>query len=739
MTATGHLGQYVLYSYKNGSTYNLGFCKMGLGFATSTNHTDVLNLGGVIANSSRPHGVVVVRGKAYIKAFPTGGSDKLGLFTWEIKPDGTQQVGYWGLLGPTIPARLASAGQSVAYGSWDGSVIQEINASVTTITLYQTGTLAGLTPPFEAWIDTEKVNVTAIATGTPTLYDTLTVTRGYGGTTAAAHARNSLIWAPLSWATADHPVGCSLGWKYSYCWKNKNGQYSNRAKLETNITAIPSITPPISGLVPKITVTCPSDTTEYPKILILRSTDGGGTFFPLTEIDNPGTPTTNFEDKYYPTGSVAATQGITYDGPIRSTVVGVTFNTPVPDTALSGQYSGPGLLTNSPLPPVAAPKIIGADFPEKSTPLRYWKNRIWVAINNILFFTSAEELPYGIPEESCDTSETGGFFRFQENITQIFPTNDALLIFTRGGRILKMTGTTKDTFVPEHYRQNQPYLAEHPTAITSVGDKVFYVSGDYNVVMMDENSSRIISHPLGTHVRDAVSAGKKVFLDHYEGSGREWLVLGLLAPPDSANKSGQIFIYDLYKSHKLTRNYADNIERETMDLPEKTFDFWNSPWDTEATTILVCPYNTETSNTKKAIFQSPNYYIDTFTDPINYVTSPYQFVAITGVMENPAGYHVSTHAIGGLQPNVWGVRLERLEYAGDRDPSISIYRDSLWIEPTPLKQDHLQYLRKSGGYRVIQATLDGIGKYFAVKIEQNPNRPVNLQKLTVTFQPGAGV
>lgn len=742
--STGKIAQYIIASYYKTSTakYEIAVFNRGI---VSGDPLFVYN--GLITGSVRPHEIVVIRGKAYIKSFPSSGTDKLGMYTLEVLPDETIEVNNWGLLGPTIPARLASTGMGYIFGS--ALVTRGINSTDTSVIIHQGGVLAGqqiisLTPPYNAYIDQEKVTVTAKTINTPFGYDTLTITRGVDGTTATNHPYYSLIWATPAWNTADYAIDVTLGWKYSYCWKNKNGQYSNRAKLETNLSQVPSVTPPLDGLIPKITVTCPSDTTQYPKILILRSTDGGGTFFPLTEIDNPGTATVDFEDKYLPTGATAATNGITYDGPIYSTVAGVTFNTPVPDTFLSGGYSGPGLLTNSPLPTVTPPKIVGTDYPEKSTSLVYWKNRIWVAINNILYFTSNEELAYGIPEESCDTSNEGGFFRFQDNITQIFAFNDSLLIFTRSGRVLRMLGNTKDTFTPEAWLENVGFAADQPRAIVKNGEKLYFLSNNYHVIMLDTNSNRIISHPLGKSISTAIKAGLKVFLTVYKGDMKEWLCLGLLENPESSDEikntlRSKLYIYDLLKSHQLTRNYSDNIPRETIELPEKTFDFWNSPWDIgSVTAMLACPYESF-NDTPQYMLMLDTSVVDTFSKVEDYGSATFDFVAITGMMENPVGNHVNSNRLAAVHPSLWGIRLERVQYDGDIDPDIKVFKDDLWLNSTPLKESDLQYIRPSRGYKTVVGTLNEVGKYFAVRLEvPQPRRPVNLQKLTLTFEPEAG-
>lgn len=747
LTATGKIGQFVLASVYKTSTsrWSLFYAKVGLTSGTSSNFTEVTSLG-EIRESTAPHEVVIVRGKAYVKMFPrTSASDKLGLYTWEMPVGGTQQVGYWGLLGPTIPAKVDGKGRR-SYGS--------ITSASTSVVVTST-TIGGSLPstPFTAVMDLEQVTVTAIATSTPGAgYDTLTITRGVNGTTATAHDDGTIILY-RAFSASNHNVSAAYGWAYSYCWKNKNGQYSNRAPLQTNLDDLPSKTGPITRLIPKITITCPTDTTEYPSILILRTTDGGGIFYPLTEIDNPGTSTASFEDKYFPTGSTAVSNAVIYDGPIYSRISGITFADPVEDEFLVGDQRGPDLDTNSPLPGVNLPKEIGTDTPLSSTSLAYFKNRIWVGVDNILWFTSFEELPYGIPEESCDTSSSGGFFRFQENISQIYATKDMLLIFTRKGRVLKLTGALKETFEVNQIGSGTGFAREHPAAICSAEDKIFYLSKDYHIYMMDENSERIISHPLGDSIATAATAGYKIHLSYYTANNTllktNWLVLGLYNQSDQT--LSRTYIYDLYKSQRLNRNYSDNIERSAQDLPEKTYDFWNAPWTIPAVCQISCPANDDNENGRNTMWfvtysggtSSIRPYEIT---PINLSNDgdlanvDWNFVANFNLFQNPPGNHINTMRAPGLHPNLYALYIERLVYPVDIDPDLGIYKDSLWQKSLPATQGPDQFLQNNEGYKTIWGTFNEVGKYFAPTIRMNrPRKPVNIQKLALVYDPEGGV
>lgn len=78
--------------------------------------------------------------------------------------------------------------------NWHARSNATINAAVTSLVLKASGA-TGLNVPCIIHNGTEKLAVTAIDVDTPSAgLDTLTVTRGYGGTTAASHTADSLFY-----------------------------------------------------------------------------------------------------------------------------------------------------------------------------------------------------------------------------------------------------------------------------------------------------------------------------------------------------------------------------------------------------------------------------------------------------------------------------------------------------------------------------------------------------------------
>ena len=94
-----------------------------------------------------------------------------------------------------------------------------------------------------------------------------TVTRAANGTTAAEHDDNSVV-IYRDWDASDHKVDVNWYWRYSYEIETVTGQISNRAPVQTNIDKLPSSSGPFFDLIPKLTVTGPNDTTNFPYLII---------------------------------------------------------------------------------------------------------------------------------------------------------------------------------------------------------------------------------------------------------------------------------------------------------------------------------------------------------------------------------------------------------------------------------------------------------------------------------------
>ncbi|MHA2642898.1 MAG: hypothetical protein V2G41_09655 [bacterium JZ-2024 1] len=474
--------------------------------------------------STKPHLVTIYNRRAYVKSFPDSASpEKLGTVIVEESSPGTLTVKTWGVLGPTVPARLVGA---ITY------LTSSLTESATTINVSSTSSFPAA--PFKIWIGDEVLNVTSKTA------NTFTATRGADGTTAQEHDMGTPVLY-RDWGASAHRVDVKFGWYYSYCYKTATGQYSNRADIERNPDNLPSFTGPFFDLKPKITVQGHPDTTNVPKIVILRSTDGDGQFRILEEIDNTGAGPINYQDDSLGSGPS-----------------GTTYEDPVPDNLLDTFTSAPSMTSNSPPPTVVPPQVIGTDTPSaNSYSMTTYASRIWLHVENYVFYSSREELRSGIAEESFPSGNSGNFFTFSEPVSGLRSTNDALYILTVSG-VYKLTGTTRDTFNVN--KISNIGMVPAADCSTSFEDKVAYISRRQDeIILIDGDKIRGISYPLYSEL-----STRPVFktLTHFRDNNG--VFIATTASIAGYGQSNVICLFDVQRSTRTGK------------------PFWHIPWQLQA-------------------------------------------------------------------------------------------------------------------------------------------------------------
>lgn len=654
--------------------------------------------------STVPHEAVPARGKLYIKAFPGASTgEKLGSVIFD-GTGGVVTVRPWGALGPTVGARL-------------NAVVGKLTASMTdTATTLNFSNAVGSFPgayPFTLQIEYEQVSVTS--SGGAGIYN---VTRGINGTVAAAHASTTLILYRSGWATSDHEITVSQGWFYTYALKSLTGNVTNRAPLEQNPDYPPSQTGPFSNLCPKIVLDLTgTDTVNFPTVCIYRTTDGGGTFYKLDEIANTGASIT-YEDKYFGSG-----------------VSGTTTNDPVPDDFLDTSQIAPSLTSNSPPPSCIAPAVVGVDAIQLSSPLAYYQGRIWYWIDNILFYSSQEELVEGIPEECFPSGLLGNFFRLREAGENIIATNAALYSWSETTTFI-LSGSTRETFNIQPLYDNYGTATDQHRAVTRFGSNVVFLTGDYRLaIIRDPNASQpeIISDPLYDDFRQILDSNTNVYfdLDYWADLEKEWLVVAVCTPDKPQNS--RIYVYDIKKSANTKQH------------------FWNVPWSIPATSLVSGLIPSPPSDQKRLLFYiaSATYnscvnYIDprvnVGTDSFNGTLQPYGWQIQTSLLTLPAGNHVNALRDPALDPALYGVMYDRVLYPGDLDPSVFLYTDDLWSSPESLKYVNSPTRRPaSKSYASRLLTHDRVGHRFAVEMQRDSTSDlVQVMNLSLIFLPDSG-
>lgn len=556
-------------------------------------------------SSTRVHMIVFSRGLAYVKSFPdpVTTSEKLGTVILD-GTGGSIVTKPWGLLGPSTPVHLSGA-------------ITMLTASVTATatTLNVTSTASFPAAPFTIWVGTEQMNVTAKAA------TTFTVTRAYGATLASEHADMTVV-RYYDWAASDHQVIVKFGWSYSYAYKSITGAISNRAPIEYNPDLMPSNTLAFLDMIPKMTLVGDADTTNIPTIVVYRSTDGGGDFYLLEEIANPGAGAFTYYDDSFGTGGTSS-----------------TYNDPVPDLKIDTFTLSPTLTSNSPPPTVVPPQVIGVDDPTpNSYAMANHSRRIFIAVANYLVFSAFEELRSGIPEEAFPTDlEEGGanYQVFNDVIVGLVSDNESLWIFTTKATY-RMFGSTKDAFyVTKVFDVGARQTELNATAASSNGN-IAFIANSGAIYMITDNGNTIdrISDPMPLTGGQAITSSRWASLYFYKTATQEYLFLASTAYPTEV--TSEIYLYDVQLSKE--RRKPMWISRWTIGGIVTAFAA------TEANSSLVTGVFISIGTTGSSIVTQlrENNLVAPTDLQINGTQTPVQAFLYTMPIRVPPGNHVNT-------------------------------------------------------------------------------------------------
>lgn len=653
--------------------------------------------------SKHPHIAVPARGLLFIKGFPDT-SEKLGSVIFD--GHGTIPVlRPWGLLGPTVPARV-----NFGYNTLANPVLE---SDTTITTKYPHPNQDFPAPPFEISINQERMTVTAVS-GT-----TWTVTRGLDGPQSIrAHPANSRIYRHTAGPNSTNPFRVNFGWRYAYAWRTSLGHVSNRSPEQDNPDAIPNFTGLVRNRCPQVIVQGHPDTENVKKIVIYRTTDGGGTYYYLDEIDNPGNVPVTYTDSSYETG-----------------ISGGTFSDPVPDVFLNQAALAPTLTSNSPPPSNTPPSVVGVDSIQFSGVIEYYAGRIWYAIGNLLFFSAQEELQSGVPEEAFPSGLRGNYFRFQNPITGLAATKDALVITTETMTYV-LSGESKETFNVNILFEQVGHPLRHPLSMCKFEENLAMLTNDHRVILFSPTSGgklfRTISEPLDLLVTAEISAGAEITLSYLADYNKRWLILAANYA-DDPRKSRQ-YIYDLNRTEAMKR------------------DVWFTPWKIPAS-IAVPVRLSEVRSQRQLLFFTMNPVtgkggfsrLDSvagkFSDDLfgELEDVPFSCAFTTNPFQIPPGNHVNVLRRPGLTPNIYSVWVNKNNAPGD-NISVSYYLDDLYTEPiAPTLEESPARREQSKGYVTKVWPINKVGNRIAIEVRQpKTTEPMILYSLGITFAPESG-
>lgn len=653
-----------LYETSNGKIYIMGSFIYDAGGGLSDYRMKYLNLddttpawtslGGYrdLDEASRVHECTSYRGLFYIR-YPINNlsTPKYGSVIFDGNPS-TPLVKPWGIPKPTQPVRIKG---NVTYLS---SAIGTVN---TVLTVPST-TGFPTSYPFLLYIGQEEVNCTGSTS------NSFTVQRAANGTKAEAYDAKTKIYYK-NFNVSTHDIDVSFYWKYAYCWKSITDHYSSSTPEEFNPDLMPSSTGRFKNKRPIIIVRGHADTTNFPKIVIFRTANGGGYFFKLDEITNTGDVDIEYEDKYEGSGPS-----------------GTTYEDPKPDKRLTDP--GPDTTSNDPPPMSILPDQFNGNISKPSTRLVTYASRIWFAIENILWYSGGDETNIGKPEESYDTKILGGnYFTFSKPIRTIEATQDGLYILMDDETHV-IRGVTKNTFVPNLLFPFVGTIPNQSQPITKIFNGVAWITQDYKVVINRSNSREleVISDSLGKEFKSDVSQGQIINLTYRNNLTEEVLIISSMTP--NTPYTGIQYVFD-FKKYNL------------LGIP-----FWYTPWDVRAT-ALVNGRLSGTRKTEDLIWYHSKGLIGgsvkgtiLFSDPFNIVGYDENYNDTTGVLEHrafdfyittnllipPIGNHINSLVSPEIYTTFKQLIVEMLDYGYTPKQQISvyIYKDQIGGTPTLL-------------------------------------------------------
>lgn len=459
---------------------------------------------------------------------------------------------------------------------------------------------------------------------------------------------------PGTWSASTNPVNVLQGWAYTYTWVEQSGNESCRAPLETNVNKSPSSVGAFSNLIPSMTVVGPTDTSEFPFINIYRTTDGGGTFFFVYQMVNLGGSQT-FTDSHYESGAS-----------------GGTFNDPLPDAQLDTAHQAPTTTSNGPPPTTVPPATTGDDPILQCTRIVEYAGRLWYGINEYLFYSALEELEEGIPEECFPAGDVlPNFFRMPKGIASLESTPSGLLVNTRTETI-RIEGTNRSSFNPRPFLGGVGGAAQQFRASTEAGEYAAWVTQDFRVVVVHNDSFAVLSNNIGKTIENLADVGDQIDIKFWAHGDKEWILIA--AHNQSDPSSTRWIIYDM------------NLSLKTQT------DYWFVPWSVASSAIAVGQKNiTDTENKLwVALWDGTNMrlaymFIDATTlqdfNPTTGAAVNYGWGLTTSLVMVPVGDHVNELRRPDFSPVISSLGITRKDFSGDADPTAQIFIDDLFTTP----------------------------------------------------------
>jgi len=249
------------------------------------------------------------------------------------------------------------------------------------------------------------------------------------------------IVAPTDTPTTAQVAGsltAARGYEYRFVYKN-----TITGHISTASTAS-ACTNPFTSKKINVTGNFGSDS-QVDQIEVYRNADGGGIFFKLGTVTNPGSGTWTFGDE-------------------------------VADTAL-GTLKAPLAGLNDP-PTDGINNIV------------FHTGRMWGSVDNIVFYSGGGEILNGVPEEAWSALN---FFNFPGKVTALFPFSIGLLVFTESD-LFVIRGIDLTSFFAMPWQKRLGIGSNR--AIAGTEDRAFIFTSERELLSIAPEEVREIGFPI---------------------------------------------------------------------------------------------------------------------------------------------------------------------------------------------------------------------------------------------------
>ena len=249
------------------------------------------------------------------------------------------------------------------------------------------------------------------------------------------------IVAPTDTPTTAQTGGtltAARGYEYRFVYKN-----SSTGHISTASTAS-ACTNPFTSKTITVTGNFGADG-QVDQIEVYRNADGGGIFFKLGTVTNPGSGTWDFVDQ-------------------------------IEDSAL-------GTL-KAPLAGLNAPPTDGINN------VVFHVGRMWGSVNNIVYYSGGGEILNGVPEEAWSALN---FFNFPGKVTALFPFSIGLLVFTESA-LFVIRGIDQTSFFAMPWQKRLGIGSNR--AIAGTEDRAFIFTSERELLSIAPEEIREIGLPI---------------------------------------------------------------------------------------------------------------------------------------------------------------------------------------------------------------------------------------------------